>query len=375
MNIGKDLFDIIGVLIGFVAVMLLLSLLVTGLVQSVQALLRTRARNLRKGIEELIRIVAEKKDDSKKLAGDILNSNSFLVLGKQKNPNSYLSRAIGSPVSYIDSSKLPEAVHAAFMEAAPKQRDAGEIESESSQISEKMSKNWPLLERQLEKQFIKYIRIITIVCALVVAFSFQVSAPDVLNRLAIDPDLRSKIVSEAMTIYEGGGEKAGLVPAYRDVSEQALIEVEKKYPDLEKCEKIEQFSGSGKTRYDILEEFGEVLESLRSDIPNLDINEVGNYFKEQLDNFYQEEEAQNKKQMRAALDTLSKFNIGFWPDGWTFYKDKRGIQWQNIIGVLVTVVLLSFGAPFWYERLKDVVKLKDALSKGIKKEDEKKGNT
>jgi hypothetical protein len=45
------------------------------------------------------------------------------------------------------------------------------------------------------------------------------------------------------------------------------------------------------------------------------------------------------------------------------------VQWGNVIGVLVTAILLSFGAPFWFERLKNVVKFKDALSKGLKMED------
>ena len=50
------------------------------------------------------------------------------------------------------------------------------------------------------------------------------------------------------------------------------------------------------------------------------------------------------------------------------------MQWGNVIGVLVTAILLSFGAPFWFERLKNVVKFKDALSKGLKMEDGGKDN-
>ena len=30
--------------------------------------------------------------------------------------------------------------------------------------------------------------------------------------------------------------------------------------------------------------------------------------------------------------------------------------------VLITALLLTFGAPFWFERLQDVAKLRDALS-------------
>lgn len=367
MNIGKDLFDIIGVLIGFVAVMLLLSLLVTGLVQSMQAIIRTRSRNLKKGIEALLNTATGISADNKKIAGNILNSEFFAIMGKQKDPNSVFSKLIGSSVSYIDPKQLPNAVHAYL-----KQKE--DVKIEKNQITNRINELWPVLERQMEKQFISKIRYITLACAIVVAFCFQASATDILNKLSIDSNLRGKIVSEAMQISEESAGKTSLIPTYRDVSEQALIEVEKKYPELEKCENLEQFSGSGKTKHDILEEFNEVLESLKSDLPNLDLGQVSKYYEEQLDKFYQEEDARNKEQMRAAIDMLGKFNINFWQNGWSFYRNESGIQWKNIIGILVTVILLSFGAPFWYERLKDMMMFKDALSKGIKKEDEKKGS-
>jgi len=372
MSFGKDLFDIIGVLIGFVMMMLLLSLIVTGTVQAVQAFFRLRSRNLKKGIEALLDVARGKFPDNERLAGNVLNSDSFAVLGKKKDPNNIFSRLIGSAVSYIDSSKLPEALQATFKQTAPKQTENKKIDK--NQISKIANEYWPLLERQLEKQFTKNIRLITIVCAFVVAFCFQVSAPDVLNKLSIDPDLRAKIVSEALQTSEESGGKTSFAPVYRDVSEQALIEVEKMYSQLEKCENLEQFSGSGKTRYDILEEFREVLESSKGELRNLNLAQVSKDYEKLLDRFFQEEDVRNKEQMRAAIDMLGKFNISFWQYGWSFYGNKSGIQWKNIMGVLLTAILLSFGAPFWYERLKDAIGLRDALSKGIKKENEKKDN-
>ena len=43
----------------------------------------------------------------------------------------------------------------------------------------------------------------------------------------------------------------------------------------------------------------------------------------------------------------------------------RHIQGSNLIGVLITVMLLSLGAPFWFDMLKKVVNLKDTLSKEL----------
>ena len=39
------------------------------------------------------------------------------------------------------------------------------------------------------------------------------------------------------------------------------------------------------------------------------------------------------------------------------------VDWGNVSGVIITVLLLSLGAPFWFNTLKSVVNLKDALGK------------
>ena len=79
------------------------------------------------------------------------------------------------------------------------------------------------------------------------------------------------------------------------------------------------------------------------------------------------------KEMAAAMGKLSKYDISGWPLGWKFYYKSGSVEWANLVGVLITAILLSFGAPFWFERLKEVLKLKDTLSKGIKPEEDKSG--
>jgi len=44
------------------------------------------------------------------------------------------------------------------------------------------------------------------------------------------------------------------------------------------------------------------------------------------------------------------------------------ILWKNVAGVIITVLLLSLGAPFWFNMLKSVVNLRDVLSKDGAKE-------
>ena len=100
------------------------------------------------------------------------------------------------------------------------------------------------------------------------------------------------------------------------------------------------------------------------------------FYEEIMDELYNEKEQVNLKQAEAAVNNLAKFNINAWQYGSEFYLKKGALQWKNLIGILITAIFLSFGAPFWFDRLQEAIKLKDMLSEGIKpkkgqKEDEK----
>jgi hypothetical protein len=357
MNSGQNLFDIIGVLIGFVTVMLLLSLVVTGLVQAIQAGIRLRARNLKKGLEALLETVIGESKANKNIAAEILNANNFLVIGKRKDPDSFISRLKGSIVSYVDPQQLFKLLHTKL--ASHKDLN--------KEIFSKINDYWKVLELQMEKQFLKYIRIITIVCALAVAFYFQVSAPDLLNKLSIDSEYRAKIVAEAVKLTDESGEKPKLILNYQDVSLLALADVEEKYPNVK--EALEEVSASGKTKSELL---GELDDVLADKIP--DVAEVKKYYEQRLDKRYEEEGERAQEQIQRATDMLGQFQINGWQYGWAFYTKNKAIQWKNIIGVIITMILLTFGAPFWFEQLKNLMKLKDTLSKGIKEEEKKEGS-
>ena len=92
-----------------------------------------------------------------------------------------------------------------------------------------------------------------------------------------------------------------------------------------------------------------------------------------MDELYREKLNENLEQVQAITKQLGRFDIIPWQWGSEFYVKEHALQWANIMGILFTALLLSFGAPFWFDRLKDVLNLIDRLSKGVKAE-EKKGN-
>jgi hypothetical protein len=350
MEVSKNLFDILGIFIGFVCVILLLSIVVTSMVQTIQASIRLRARNLQKGIQTIIETLYGNEDhDPKVLALRALHAKSVCFFGRIDNrPEISLKRFLGPPISYIDPKDLPKALKMAGLEDA-------EINEKAKQITESFNKMW----NQLENRFMVRIRFVTIVCAIIVAGYFQVSTPDLLKKLSVNKPFRDEIERVARGI-----EKPLALPTYGALSEKALATLEGEFPEVE--EKIEGASGVGVDKADLIEELETLLTGMgeRKD-------KIIERYNELLDGMYIEQRDAAITAAKDAEGTLATIDITGWPEHWTFYYKNGAVKWGNTIGVLITAVLLTFGAPFWFERLKEALRLKDVLSKGIKPEDSK----
>lgn len=73
------------------------------------------------------------------------------------------------------------------------------------------------------------------------------------------------------------------------------------------------------------------------------------------------------------LAELAGVGLEWWPNA-DFYCDGEEWQVSNMIGVLMTAVLLSLGAPFWFEQLGRVVGLRDTLARYSGEKDSEEGN-
>ena len=112
MDFSHSLFDILGVFIAFICIILLLSLVVTSMIQAIQAFLRLRARNLKKGLQSIIEnLYGKNSDDAGKLALKVLHAKNICFLGRiNDRPDISLKRFLGPPVSYVDPGDLPRAL-------------------------------------------------------------------------------------------------------------------------------------------------------------------------------------------------------------------------------------------------------------------------
>ena len=405
----SSLFEILGILIGFAGIMLVLSLLVTALTQSIIGFWDIRAANLQAGLEELLasarqegagaalararkecdaKHVAEararakveslkkRKADQNEIAAEDANlAEATLAYEEAKeklaartaeqdtderpkdnyDPRTLARKILNSNslmkpgrIRYLPARMWPKASWIMKEELEILLRDQREICEES--IETVMS--WfSRMERGLSQRFHTIAKIITLVCALLVAVVFQVSAPDVLKRLSTDPQYRTRAEVAAAGLLDKYEVKQlrQAEAMFQDVSAEALEELQKKHSDMR--ETLEEVSGIGRTKEDILSELALVLEdnprreTLLSDYETI------------LDELHRQKYEQAVKVVEESVDALALFDIVPFSRGIEFYWNA-----EHSLGILMTAVLISLGAPFWFNTLRKLVNLKDALA-------------
>ncbi|MCK4790112.1 MAG: hypothetical protein KAV87_40615 [Desulfobacteraceae bacterium] len=411
----NSLLEILGIFIAFSGIMLVLSLLVTALTQAIAHFLSIRAKNLEAGLAELLASAQQQRlspafvraqkdlaakralrdqvqatleklkeagvadetidtaadnyskaladykeaeksvrelqafitpDDqktkgeseiihtAKEIAKDILGSNSLMRQGKI----SWLPR-MAPKTSWI----LKEELEMLLYEQFEKHKEL------TTEVIEKAMCWFSRMERGLSQRFNVIVRCITFGCALFVAVVFQVSAPDVLKRLSTDPQYRAKVEMETANLVSKYETDYAELISYEDVSTKALEQLQYNHPDLQ--ETLEEVSGIGNTKDDILDELSVVLED------NPQRQSLVFEYESMLDKLHREGYEQAAKMMEESVGTLALFDITPLSQGAGFY-----CNIQNLLGILMTTVLISLGAPFWFNTLRRLVNLRDTLA-------------
>jgi hypothetical protein len=347
------LLDMLGVIIGFASVMLLLALLVTALTQGTQALLRLRARNLQRGLASILgdakvtSLVSNYQPESDSasasvespnaLARWVLNTPVISPILRRADPNSIWSIVRGPLVSWVESNTLRES-----------------LESLGVGNAEALSERFDRAQDLLSRRFTLIAKCVGLAWAVAVAIVFQVSAPALLSELSTDPELRARYVEAAPGILEYGEGALDRLTAAANVSGNALDQLVAAHPDIRSA--VAELPRSSDIPADVSEELSHLLDD-RDDREQL-IDEFEELVVEQVEN--QRLVAQAER--RQTLDKLSALSITPLRYGGEFYVRANG--WPragNILGVLATAFLISFGAPFWFNILQYAFTLKDEL--------------
>jgi hypothetical protein len=348
--------NIVGTLLAFVTIMLLLSLIVTSLVQFTQATFRLRGRNLLFGVAALIQEHApQAKSPGGKTsplranphlaaAARVLN-NADASLKYLAEPNATGRVIVGPPVSWVNSDDLARAVVSTL------DTPAGS-EGRVKQTFENM-------EPALAKRFQVIIRIWTVAWSFAIAFTFQVSTPDLLNTLPSEDAKRQAIIAAVPNLTNEATRK--LAFSSDDILEESIVRLSKLFPQY--TELFAQVSGDRESKQIMMDEMRNVMGNIA------DKDKVLAEYSSIIDSESAGAAATAYEHTSQLLDQLNTFGVAPRLDNFKYYAQRQSgkasaltVQWGHVFGVLITGILLSLGAPFWFQQLKNLSSLRDAMN-------------
>jgi hypothetical protein len=337
--------QVLAVFIAFVSIILLLSILVTTLVQFTQAVLRLRGRNLVTGLAALLHATSPSEKRTRSVgrperdeAREVLNTLEVGNLSPDTTPTQItITRLLGPRISWIDADRFLNAADAAGKTTVDKSRARS---------------LFPVVEAAMEKRFILMMRICSLAWGLAIAVLFQISAPRLFHELWMDPERAAAISEKAGNYLKGADEIIDGFHDYEEAATDALVELASRYPDSRA--RIEAASGIGVNREFIIEE----LRTALGDDPDRD--RILDDYADLLDKWQRDYVAGLSRTVGYASGELHA--LGFVPMPEKGFFVDHGPRWPNIFGVLITAILLMLGAPFWFNILRNLVSLRDALA-------------
>ncbi len=258
------LMDILGILIGFAAVMLLFSLLVSALVHGAQAALNLRLRNM-KGIVEAFFKHADQVDEKiHSLICEKIEKRTPSQVYSTVLPLDLLGNRLKlTRISKQELIDMVYSIHELSIEA-------------KEQLKAKINKDFLTLEGIMIQRFKQWMHQISIGLAFVICFVFQLNCFELLNKLNHDSAYRQQLIQLSTQ----------LDPSNQDTNDSAKLQGQ-----------------------------------------------------------------------------LSALNFKITPDQWPkYYKPTSVNSIFNWLGIIFSTILISLGAPFWFNRLKDMASLRDKLS-------------
>ena len=195
-------------------------------------------------------------------------------------------------------------------------------------------------------------RMISLFWAVVVAVVFQISTPDLIKQLSVDTEFRAALIAAAPRVLETAEQQFVQYEGYKDLYKTALESLAQKYPQI--SDQITALNEDEIYPEGLAEQLSDLIKDnddrarILADLEALLVAGLIKQRDEALAN------------TMANIDQLSLLNIRPWSKGKAFYSGEGAFQ--NWVGVLFTTILLTLGAPFWFNSVKTAVAWRDLLS-------------
>jgi len=378
--------------LAFAVVMLLLSLLVTTIVQVVLARLGLRTQILKWGIERLLKQVDSSltPEQVSRIAEEVLN-HPALNRPKGKPPTAIskdalirlldnlatsdksplpsdvkpqLSRVLGVAASTQMAEagrKLKIELEAAFPDQLELVRNAVDRATEDTRkIVGDLGAWFDMVMDRTTELFLQRTRFITIIVAAALALLFQVDSLAILRQLASDAELRAEWVEYGKTATQLAQANFAQVAAQKGLGTSAIKAAWAQVKDeIEGPNTLPEVPEDLTTRADGETWLADALKDSESRTMVIDA------YGEQFDRLSTALAEELYKPAGKIIDRLQESELTVFHDpvdAWcsTYWEDG-----MHFVGVVLTVLFLSLGAPFWYNALRQLSDLRPVLAEKI----------
>jgi hypothetical protein len=334
--------EILGILIGFCSIMLMFSMLVTAIVQGISSAINLRAWNLDGGLQSLANKIIS------------LDKNGSLN-GKLKEKLLHLTEAnfgfLKRKVGFVSYEQVISSISELYSENIK-----GNIKfTIKSDLEEKIKAHFERIEDEMVARFQTWMNGLSIIVALAVVLMFQLNTFELLKKLSLNEDYRNSLIAYA--------EKAEAPPMLID-SKEVFLKVNDKVNSSyiaqygKEQPSLEQLSALGNEDLDdAMTEFSAALD----DSPEF-LQAHYDEYKEQLQRAMKIELKKAQTDISSSMNELAEFDFEPLPNGWEYFYFENKNWFKNWVGLLISTILISLGAPFWFSTVRNLIGLRDSLS-------------
>jgi hypothetical protein len=234
-------------------------------------------------------------------------------------------------------------------------KNAGTIED----AYKKFHKWTCICEERAQQWLTMHTRILTIIFAFVAAFWLQLDTVEIFRFVSSNKLARDKLVAQAGVVE---AQAARVLGDSSSVLKDALKDWTEKQTDPDIKSKLDRIEVKDTdTREEVQ---AKVIKALNGETPIDSFDSIVNAAASRR----VEKQAANFKTVKADLDKAG-FDV-FPQTEWRWEKGWWNGCRQHFWGILFSVGLLSLGAPFWYNALKNLTNLKSVVAQNISKEKE-----
>jgi hypothetical protein len=391
---GLDQFDTV---LAFSGVMLTLSLLITVIVQMAAAVLGLRGNNLKWGVEHIIRQLDPKfglDAFAAKLADAVLTHPVLAHTGARRatairvtemidvlqdiaaNPDKSKGKGLTEdqrkqlaaalthtvPAVGAESAAHVAAVTDSLLKVFPSagstvKSAVSQALSEKRQVEVEIAKWFNTAMDRTTERFILHTRWVTAVAAALVCLFLHIDSLKIFGQLSADKALREQFVQRSATLLDSANE-ALVLPAgqaAKALASDALKEMKDDLPKELQGKIAEGLITRQQGREWIESAIPEDTEKQAAAIKSFEqhFNAVSAAHLKALGNAFNRNETILRDTTLTIVPTPNPPVAAYFRDG------------RHFLGVLMSILLLSLGAPFWFNALKQLTALRPVLAKKV----------